>query len=97
MDGCEGSSSLLLALGVPHTFLHECSFLLVRASFRVTSQGLSLCAAEGLHSMCDVLLVTSLCVARETSPVLVGVPLSLAQWLLLCCSKGLSGSSLVAL
>ena len=67
MDGCEGSSSLLLALGVPHTFLHECSFLLVRASFRVTSQGLSLCAAEGLHSICDVLLVTSLHVARETS------------------------------
>ena len=47
--------------------------------------------------MCDILLVTSLCVARETSPVLVGVPLSLAQWLLLCCSKGLSVSSLVAL
>ena len=96
MDGCEGSSSLLLALGVPHTFLHECSFLLVRASFRVTSQGLSLCAAEGLHSMCDVLLVTSLCVARETSPVLVGVPLSLGpvaplvlqqrtQWFLSSC------------
>ena len=47
--------------------------------------------------MCDILLVTSLCVARETSPVLVGVPLSLAQGLLLCCSKGLSVSSLVAL
>ena len=67
MDGCEGGSSLLLALGIPHKFLHGCSYLLVRASSRVTSWGSSLCAAEGLHSMCDVLLVTSICVARETS------------------------------
>ena len=49
-----------------------------------------------LHSRCDILLVTSLCVARETSPVLVGVPLSLGpvaplvlqqrtQWFLSSC------------
>lgn len=96
MGGCEGGSSLLVALGVPHKFLHGCSSLLVRASSKVTSWGLSLCAAEGLHAMCDVLLVTSLHVAREISPVLVGVPLSLGpvaplvlqqrtQWFLSSC------------
>ena len=37
--------------------------------------------------MCDILLVTSLSVARETSPVLVGVPSSVT---------GASGSSCVA-
>ena len=46
MGGYEGGSSLL-ALGVPHKFLHGCSSLLVRASSRVTSWGSSLCAAEG--------------------------------------------------
>ena len=59
MGGCEGDSSLLLALGVPHKFLHGCASLLVRASSQVTSWGSSLCAAEGLHSICDVLLVNS--------------------------------------
>ena len=48
-------------------FLHGCSCLLVKVSSQVTSWGSSLCAAEGLHSMCDALLVTSLHVARETS------------------------------
>jgi len=77
-------------------FLHGFSCLLVRASSQVTSWGSSLCAAEGLHSMCDALLVTSLHVAREISPVLVGVPLSLgpvaplglqqrSQWFLSSC------------
>ena len=96
MGGCEGDSSLLLALGVPHKVLHGCSSLLVRASSQVTSWGSPLCAAEGLHSICDVLLVNSLHMARKTSPVLVGVPLSLGpvtplmlqqrtQWFLSSC------------
>ena len=77
MGRCEGGYLLLLTLSVSHTFLHGCSSLLVRASSQLTSWDSSLCTSEGLHSMCDALLVTSLHVARETSPVLVGVPLSL--------------------
>ena len=44
----------------------------MRASSLLTSMGSFLCVAEGLLSMCGVLMDSSLLVAGDTSPVIVG-------------------------
>ena len=73
MGGSVEGSSLLLALDIPHNCYHGCSSQLMRAPSRVNSGCSSPFATEGIMSLCDVLVDTSLLVAGKTSLVLVGI------------------------
>ena len=73
MGGLAEGASLLLALSIPQKFYCGCSSQLMRAPSRVNSGCSSPFATEGIMSLCDVLVDTSLLVAGKTSLVLVGI------------------------